>query len=113
MVFRRIGWKREDYQAWSDRLLAEEFAFVVPTTHEGETVTRFAIVNPTTTEDDILAILDTMSTEHGVILTRERSEERMTWLSFRPYECGHPMDAQRHRGEEHATRAGRRMSLEA
>ena len=38
--------RREDYQAWSDRLLAEEFAFVVPTTHEGETVTRFAIVNP-------------------------------------------------------------------
>jgi glutamate/tyrosine decarboxylase-like PLP-dependent enzyme len=61
MVFRRIGWAREDYQAWSDRLLADEFAFVVPTTHEGETVTRFAIVNPTTTEDDILAILDTMT----------------------------------------------------
>jgi glutamate/tyrosine decarboxylase-like PLP-dependent enzyme len=61
MVFRRIGWAREDYQAWSDRLLADEFAFVVPTTHEGETVTRFAIVNPTTTENDILAILDTMS----------------------------------------------------
>ena len=51
----------EDYQAWSDRLLADEFAFVVPTTHDGETVTRFAIVNPTTTEDDILAILDTMA----------------------------------------------------
>ena len=61
MVFRRVGWSREDYEAWSDRLLAEEFAFVVPTTHEGETVTRFAIVNPTTTEDDILAILDTMA----------------------------------------------------
>jgi L-2,4-diaminobutyrate decarboxylase len=61
MVFRRVGWTREDYDAWSDRLLAEEFAFVMPTTHEGETVTRFAIVNPTTTEDDILAILDTMA----------------------------------------------------
>jgi L-2,4-diaminobutyrate decarboxylase len=61
MVFRRVGWEPADYQAWSDRLLAEEFAFVVPTTHNGETVTRFAIVNPTTTEDDILAILDTMS----------------------------------------------------
>ena len=36
----------QDYQAWSDRLLAEEFAFVVPTTHDGETLTRFAIVNP-------------------------------------------------------------------
>ena len=60
MVFRRLGWGPQDYRDWSDRLLAEEFAFVVPTTHEGETVTRFAIVNPTTTEDDIRAILDTM-----------------------------------------------------
>jgi len=60
MVFRRVGWAPHDYRAWSDRLLAEEFAFVVPTTHDGETVTRFAIVNPTTTEDDIRAILDTM-----------------------------------------------------
>ena len=49
-----------DYQAWSDRMLAEEFAFVVPTTHDGETLARFAIVNPETSEDDITAILDTM-----------------------------------------------------
>ena len=33
----------------------------MPTTHEGETVTRFAIVNPQTTEADITAILDTMA----------------------------------------------------
>ena len=38
--------RRQDYQAWSDRLLADQVAFVVPTSHEGETVTRFAIVNP-------------------------------------------------------------------
>ena len=49
VVFRRLGWAAADYQAWSDRLLADEFAFVVPTTHDGETVTRFAIVNPRTT----------------------------------------------------------------
>jgi len=61
VVFRRIGWEAEDYHAWSDELLREELAFVVPTSHEGETVARFAIVNPTTTEDDITAILDTMT----------------------------------------------------
>jgi glutamate/tyrosine decarboxylase-like PLP-dependent enzyme len=61
VVFRRLGWSAADYQAWSDRLLAEEFAFVVPTSHEGETLTRFAIVNPRTSEDDIVAILDTMA----------------------------------------------------
>jgi L-2,4-diaminobutyrate decarboxylase len=60
MVFRRVGWTPADYRAWSDRLLADEVAFVVPTSHEGETVTRFAIVNPRTTEDDIRLVLDTM-----------------------------------------------------
>src|SRR5665647_53416 len=61
VVFRRLGWEAEDYQAWSEELLREELAFVVPTSHDGETVARFAIVNPTTTEDDITAILDTMT----------------------------------------------------
>ena len=60
VVFRRLGWEAEDYDAWSEEMLREELAFVVPTSHEGETVARFAIVNPTTTEDDISAILDTM-----------------------------------------------------
>jgi L-2,4-diaminobutyrate decarboxylase len=61
VVFRRIGWTPQQYQLWSDRLLAANFAFVVPTTHEGETVTRFAIVNPLTSKSDINAILDTMA----------------------------------------------------
>jgi glutamate/tyrosine decarboxylase-like PLP-dependent enzyme len=61
VVFRRIGWTPRQYQEWSDKLLADEFAFVVPTSHDGETLTRFAIVNPKTSEDDITAILDTMA----------------------------------------------------
>ena len=61
LVFRRPGWEPEDYHAWSAEMMREEFAFVVPTSHEGETVARFAIVNPATSEDDITAILDTMA----------------------------------------------------
>jgi L-2,4-diaminobutyrate decarboxylase len=61
VVFRRIGWTPAQYQTWSDRLLAAHFAFVVPTTHDGETVARFAIVNPNTQESDISSILDTMA----------------------------------------------------
>ncbi|GAA6526962.1 pyridoxal-dependent decarboxylase [Intrasporangium sp. DVR] len=61
VVFRRLGWGPEDYQAWTDRMLAAEFAFVVPTTFRGETLTRFAVVNPHTTNEDVTAILDTMS----------------------------------------------------
>jgi L-2,4-diaminobutyrate decarboxylase len=60
VAFRRRGWGAQDYQDWSRRLLATGEAFVVPTTHEGETVTRFAVVNPETTEADIDLILGTM-----------------------------------------------------
>jgi glutamate/tyrosine decarboxylase-like PLP-dependent enzyme len=56
VVFRRRGWTSRRYQVWSDDLLAVNFAFVVPTVHEGETVARFAIVNPRTTEADIADI---------------------------------------------------------
>jgi glutamate/tyrosine decarboxylase-like PLP-dependent enzyme len=61
VVFRRLGWSPADYVDWSERLQRANFAFVVPTTHEGETVTRIAIVNPRTTEADVSAILDTMA----------------------------------------------------
>lgn len=60
VVFRRTGWDPADYDAWSAELLGTGTAFVLPTKHEGETVTRFAIVNPRTTEADIVMILDTM-----------------------------------------------------
>ncbi len=61
VVFRRLGWEPARYHAWSDRLLADEFAFVVPSTHAGETIARFAVVNPETTNDDITAVLDSMA----------------------------------------------------
>ena len=61
LVLRRTGWGPADYTAWTERLLAEGVAFVTPTTFAGETVTRFAIVNPRTTIADIAAILDTMA----------------------------------------------------
>ena len=61
VVFRRHGWEPEDYHAWSAEMMREEFAFIVPTSHDGETLARFAVVNPTTSEDDIAAILDTMA----------------------------------------------------
>lgn len=61
VVFRRVGWTPQQYARWSEQLLADDVAFVVPTTHEGETVARFAVVNPRTDEDDIVLILDTMA----------------------------------------------------
>lgn len=61
VVFERRGWDAADYAAWSDRLLDEQRAFVVPSSHAGRVNTRFAIVNPTTTFEQLLEILDSMT----------------------------------------------------
>lgn len=61
VLFRRIGWSPEDYRRWSDRLLAEQYAFVMPTTWNAETVARFCLVNPVTTVDDLAGIIATMA----------------------------------------------------
>ncbi|MEO6700037.1 MAG: pyridoxal-dependent decarboxylase, partial [Jatrophihabitantaceae bacterium] len=60
LIFERIGWDEADYNAWSARALAQGFAFVTPTKHNGQVCTRFAIVNPLTTADDLSLILDSM-----------------------------------------------------
>jgi hypothetical protein len=59
-VFRKDGWTLADYEAWSDRLLEEQHAFVVPSSHAGEPVLRFAIISPLTTFELLTAILDTL-----------------------------------------------------
>ena len=60
LIFERVGWGPEEYDAWSHRLLADQFAFVTPTRHRGRVCTRFAIVNPQTTPEDLAAIIATM-----------------------------------------------------
>jgi L-2,4-diaminobutyrate decarboxylase len=60
LVFERIGWDADDYARWSTRLLDEQLAFVTPTKHAGKVCTRFAIVNPLTTVDDLALIIDSM-----------------------------------------------------
>lgn len=60
VAFTRIGWSKDEYAAWSDRLLKDQIGFVVPSAHKGQTILRFAIVNPWTTESDIEEILRTL-----------------------------------------------------
>lgn len=57
LVFRRLGWEREDYDRWSQQLLDDQVGFVVPTVWRGETVLRICITNPRTTLDDVRACL--------------------------------------------------------
>jgi L-2,4-diaminobutyrate decarboxylase len=60
LVLERVGWGLEDYGRWSSRLLDEQLGFVTPTKYRGEVCTRFAIVNPLTTADDLALIIDSM-----------------------------------------------------
>jgi len=61
VLFRRPGWEKPDYDAWSASLLSDQIGFVTPTTWEGETVARFAFLHPGTTEEMIKEILATMA----------------------------------------------------
>lgn len=61
LLFRRVGWTPQQYQDWSDALLAAGTAFVVPTSWAGETVLRICVVNPHTTLDDIRVVIDSLA----------------------------------------------------
>jgi glutamate/tyrosine decarboxylase-like PLP-dependent enzyme len=60
IVFKRIGWTPQQYQQWSDKMLNEGRAFVVPTTLNGETIFRFCIINPRTTIDEVSDIINSL-----------------------------------------------------
>jgi glutamate/tyrosine decarboxylase-like PLP-dependent enzyme len=46
VLWRRPGWATADYEAWSRQLLADQRAFVLPTTYHGETVARAVFLHP-------------------------------------------------------------------
>jgi aromatic-L-amino-acid/L-tryptophan decarboxylase len=60
VMFRRTGWSPADYERWWRRLLANEIAFVAPSTWDGETIARLTFVNPLTTPEIVEEILATM-----------------------------------------------------
>jgi glutamate/tyrosine decarboxylase-like PLP-dependent enzyme len=58
VLFRRVGWEAAQYAAWSDHLMREHGALVVPTRWHDETVARLAFLHPDTTleiVDEVLA----------------------------------------------------------
>lgn len=57
VLFRRLGWKPEDYDAWAQRLHDDEVAFIPPTKWENETVGRFAFLHPDTGMDVVREVL--------------------------------------------------------
>ena len=63
VVFTKDGWTLNDYNAWSEKLLQDGIAFVVPSSHQGNPNTRFAIVNPETSYELLCQILDSMESK--------------------------------------------------
>jgi aromatic-L-amino-acid decarboxylase len=61
VLYRRRGWSRADYDAWSARLLADQVAFATPTTWEGEPTGRLALLHPDTSIDIVREIVDSMA----------------------------------------------------
>ena len=65
VLFRRIGWKPEDYTHWTYENHRKGFALVTPTKWKNgsdfETVSRFCFINPDTTTNDIEGILQSMT----------------------------------------------------
>ncbi len=57
VLFRRLGWKPEDYDRWAQQLHEDEVAFIPPTKWDGETVGRFAFLHPDTSLDLVREIL--------------------------------------------------------
>jgi len=58
VAFIRKGWVASDYQNWSDQLLLDQIGFIPPSSHHGQPILRFAIVNPWTKISDIELIMD-------------------------------------------------------
>ncbi len=57
VAFTRKDWTAADYHDWSDQLLEDQVGFIPPSSHNGQPILRFAIVNPWTKITDIELIL--------------------------------------------------------
>jgi len=58
VAFTRKRWVASDYQEWSEQLLEDQVGFIPPSSHRGQPILRFAIVNPWTKISDISMILE-------------------------------------------------------
>jgi glutamate/tyrosine decarboxylase-like PLP-dependent enzyme len=57
VLFRRIGWVQHDYNAWSNERAKNGTALIVPTRWRDEVVLRMCVVNPRTTVQSVVEVL--------------------------------------------------------
>lgn len=57
VVFKRKGWKKEDYEKWSNKLALEGKLLCLPSSIDGETILRLAFLNPNTDIDKVIKMI--------------------------------------------------------
>ena len=62
VLFERLGWTRADWHRWAEQALADQLAFVLPTTWEGRAVGRLVFVHPDTDMDTVARLLRRLDT---------------------------------------------------
>ena len=60
VLFRRPGWGVAEYNAWAQRLLVEQTAFVAHSSWRGEPVGRLVFLHPNTTEQMVREVLESL-----------------------------------------------------
>ena len=63
VLFRRHGWRAENYARWSADAQTRGLALVTPTTFDAEIVLRLCFVNPLTSVDDVDLVLDSLRSD--------------------------------------------------
>ncbi len=61
VLFERAGWDRADWYRWAEQALADQLAFVTPTTWDGRVVGRLVFVHPDTDMDAVARLLRRLS----------------------------------------------------
>ena len=58
VVFRRKGWTQQQYDDWADAIFEQQIAACFASKYRGEPVFRFAIINPLTTVDVLMDLVE-------------------------------------------------------
>jgi glutamate/tyrosine decarboxylase-like PLP-dependent enzyme len=58
VVFRRKGWTQQQYDDWANKIFEQQIAACFASKYRGEPVFRFAIINPLTTVEVLMDLVE-------------------------------------------------------
>lgn len=66
VVFRRKGWTQQQYDNWADKIFEQQTAACFASKYRGEPVIRFAIINPLTTFEVVMDLVERLKDDEVV-----------------------------------------------